>query len=299
MDISLIADRSPVGSRAAPAACVRPGRCRPWSTGSAPSRSPAVTVEWPDLRRALNTEAGLNALIDLSVDGDTNLSVVKDLQRDPVRRSVTHVDFMLIDRNAPLTIDVPLNLVGEAPKLEAMNKGMVDQVMHALTVNRKTGQHPHVDRRGRVGPRRLGRGVKVAEVQLPDGVTTDVDPEMPVAQRQRHPLRRSCCSRSRAVAIPKTPRASTTTSDPTVRRRFGGASNVRATVVVAGWRSWPVALVRGREGVNRATFAAQPVRTCSSSASATPAPSTPGAGTTSGSTSSSCSPRRHGGSLRK
>ena len=83
----------------------------------------AVTVEWLELRRALNTEAGLNALIDLTVDGSTNLSVVKELQRDPVRRTVTHVDFMLIDRNAPLSVDVPIVLEGEAPKLEAM-KGM-------------------------------------------------------------------------------------------------------------------------------------------------------------------------------
>ena len=39
-----------------------------------------------------------------------------------VKRNVRHVDFMLIDREAPLAVDVPLNLVGESPKLEAMKE---------------------------------------------------------------------------------------------------------------------------------------------------------------------------------
>jgi large subunit ribosomal protein L25 len=97
-----------------------------------------------------------------------------------VRRSVTHVDFMLIDRNEPLSVDVPLNLIGEAPKLEAM-KGMVDQLMYTLTVNAKPGTIPtqiDVD----VSGLELGTQVRVHEVVMPAGVTTDVDPEMPVAQ---------------------------------------------------------------------------------------------------------------------
>jgi len=179
MDVSLIAETGrPIGSRSS-------GRLRlegkvpgvVYGLGSEPI---AVTVEWPELRRALTTDAGLNALIDLTVDGSTNLSVVKDLQRDPVRRNVTHVDFMLIDRNAPLTVDVPLNLVGTAPALEAM-KGMVDQLMYTLTIKAKPGSIPtaiDVD----ISSLDLGTQVRASEIQLPDGVTTEVDGEAPVAQ---------------------------------------------------------------------------------------------------------------------
>ncbi len=178
MDVSLTAHtgRSP-GSRSS-------GRLR--AEGKVPgvvyglgSEPIAVTVDYPDLRRALTTDAGLNALIDLTVNGETNLSVVKDMQRDPVRRNVTHVDFMLIDRNAALEVDVPLNLVGEAPKLEAM-KGMIDQLLYSLTVKAKPGTIPtqiDVD----VSGIELGSQVRVGEVVLPDGVTTEVDPESPVA----------------------------------------------------------------------------------------------------------------------
>ena len=49
-----------------------------------------VTVEWAELRRALTTDAGLNALITLDIDGAQQLSIIKDLQRDPVRRKRCH-----------------------------------------------------------------------------------------------------------------------------------------------------------------------------------------------------------------
>ena len=140
----------------------------------------SVSVDWPELRRALSTEAGFNALIDLEVDGKHNLSVVKDVQRHPVKRNIVHVDFMLIDRDAPLSVDVPLNLVGESEKLEAM-KGMVDQFLYALTVNAKPGTIPtqiDVD----VSGLELGSQIKVGDITLPDGVTTDVEDDMAVAQ---------------------------------------------------------------------------------------------------------------------
>jgi large subunit ribosomal protein L25 len=179
MDITLTVETGrPTGSRVS-------GRLR--AEGRVPGvvyglgREPvAVSVDWPDLRRALNTPAGLNALIELTVDGDTNLSVVKDLQRDPVRRNVRHVDFMLIDRDAPLTVDVPLNLVGVSPRLEAV-KGIVDQVVYNLTVKARPGHIPtqiDVD----VSEIELGGAVKVEDVILPDGVTTEVDPDTAVAQ---------------------------------------------------------------------------------------------------------------------
>lgn len=139
-----------------------------------------VVAEWPDLRKALSTDAGLNALIDLTVDGETRLSIVKELQRDPVRRTVTHVDFQLIDPNAPLTMEVPIVLVGTAPKLEAL-KGMVDQLKHTLTVQARPGSIPN-QLEADISELELGGTIQVAAIVLPEGVTTPTDPEDVVAQ---------------------------------------------------------------------------------------------------------------------
>ena len=139
-----------------------------------------VTVDWPELRRALSTDAGLNALIDLTVEGTTRLSIVKELQRHPVRRTVTHVDFQLIDPDAPLTVEVPIVLFGESPKLEAM-RGMVDQIKHTLTVEARPGTIPN-QLEADVSELELGTTVQVRDIVLPDGVTTPTDPDDVVAQ---------------------------------------------------------------------------------------------------------------------
>jgi len=135
----------------------------------------SITVEWPDLRRALTTEAGLNALIDLHVGDEANLTVIKDLQRDPVRRNVTHVDFMMIDRNVAMDFDIPIVVGGDLGKLEH-EKGMADQLLYTLTVKAKPGSIPtQID----VDATELGIGdqIKVGDLQLGAGVETEVDPE--------------------------------------------------------------------------------------------------------------------------
>ena len=72
-------------------------------------------VVWRDLRHALTGEAGLNALIDLHVDGATgDLVIVKEMQRHPVRRDVLHVDFLRVSRDVAITVEVPIVLHGEA-----------------------------------------------------------------------------------------------------------------------------------------------------------------------------------------
>lgn len=135
----------------------------------------AITVDWKELRRALTTEAGLNALIDLHVGDDANLTVIKDMQRDPVRRNVTHVDFMMIDRNVAMDFDIPVVIGGDMGKLEH-EKGMADQLLYTLTVKAKPGSIPtQID----VDATELGIGdqIKVGDLQLGDGVTTEVDPD--------------------------------------------------------------------------------------------------------------------------
>jgi large subunit ribosomal protein L25 len=139
----------------------------------------AVTVEWLELRRALNTEAGLNALITLDLDGQQDLTIVKTLQRDPVRRTVEHVDFLRIDRNASITVEVPIVLTGEAKQLE-INQGIVEQLLHTLTVDARPGSIPtQLD--ADITDLDIGGAVRVGDLSLPEGVTTDVDPDEQIA----------------------------------------------------------------------------------------------------------------------
>jgi large subunit ribosomal protein L25 len=138
----------------------------------------AIAVNWPDLRAALTTDAGLNALIELEVAGESNLTIVKDLQRHPVGRQVVHVDFIRIDREAAIEVEVPIILTGEAEDL-IQEGGLVDQLLYSLTIQAKPGSIPNelvVD----IGVLTLDAAVKVGDIALPSGVETEIDADEPV-----------------------------------------------------------------------------------------------------------------------
>lgn len=57
---------------------------------------------------------GANALLDLEIDGSSQLALTKQVQVDPVRRLLEHVDFVAVKRGEKVTVDVPIHVVGEA-----------------------------------------------------------------------------------------------------------------------------------------------------------------------------------------
>lgn len=132
-----------------------------------------VTVEWKPLREALTTDAGLNALIDLDIDGETALTVVKELQRHPIRGNVLHIDFLRVSADAEITVEVPIVLEGEA-KAVLSEGGTVDHLLYTLSINAKPADIPNelvVD----ISELTLGGTIHVSDIALPKGVTTDVD----------------------------------------------------------------------------------------------------------------------------
>lgn len=139
----------------------------------------SIDVDWPDLRRVLTTDAGVNAVIHLEFGGAKQMSIVKDIQRHPVRRDVIHVDFLRIDPKQDVTVDVPIVMVGEAKEVSDAD-GMVDQNLFSLTVNAAPDSIPNeleID----ISDLVIGDSKRVGDIALPAGVTTDVDVEETVA----------------------------------------------------------------------------------------------------------------------
>lgn len=74
----------------------------------------AVAVDRRDLYGVLHTEAGLNALINLEIEGgDTRLTMAKVVERHPVRGEIIHVDFVTISLTEKTQADVALDLQGD------------------------------------------------------------------------------------------------------------------------------------------------------------------------------------------
>jgi large subunit ribosomal protein L25 len=142
-------------------------------------KSVPLSVTWPDLRRVLTTESGINAIIQLEIDGKKQMTIVKDIQRHPVKRDVMHVDFLRIDPDKNVIVDIPLLMIGEAREVSAAD-GMVDQNMFSLTVSAPPDRIPteiEVD----ISALTVGDAVRVGDLSLPEGVTAEGDPEDPIA----------------------------------------------------------------------------------------------------------------------
>lgn len=132
-----------------------------------------VAVDARALRAALSTDAGLNALITLDLDGRSQLAMAKEIQRHPVRNTVSHVDFLAVSRDEVVTFDVPIHLVGDATELLRAD-GVVDHQLFSLTAHAKPGNIPNsieVD----ISELKVGDTIRVDDLNLPAGVTTDVD----------------------------------------------------------------------------------------------------------------------------
>lgn len=142
----------------------------------------ALSVDWRELRAALTTDKGLNALLTLQVGRKKTKAIVKELQRHPVRRDVLHVDFLAVDVDVAITTDVPIVVEGEATKV-LREQGIVDQVLSALVISAKPDAipgHISVD----VSDLEIGHTITVGDLVLPSDVTTEVDPDETVVTAQ-------------------------------------------------------------------------------------------------------------------
>ncbi|MEY2475338.1 MAG: large subunit ribosomal protein [Actinomycetota bacterium] len=141
-----------------------------------------IAVDGRSLRGALTTEAGLNALLELEFDGDSQLTLAREIQRHPVRHTVTHVDFVIVRRDEIISADVNITLVGEALEVHRED-GVVAHELFSLTVQSTPTRIPNsieVD----VSELKVGDTIRVGDLKLPEGVTTEVDPEAPVVVGQ-------------------------------------------------------------------------------------------------------------------
>ena len=140
--------------------------------------STPISVDSRALRAALSTPAGRNAVFELDVDGTHHLAMAKVVDHHPVRHTIAHVDFLVINRDETVTADVPVILVGDADAV-TRDGGAVEQVLHALTVSMLPGSIPDaitVD----ISDLQPGGTIRVSEIALPAGVTTGVAGETPV-----------------------------------------------------------------------------------------------------------------------
>ena len=138
----------------------------------------SVAVGRRDLRQALSGPAGFNTVLSLEVDGKKYPAVIKEVQRHPVKRNVSHIDFLQINMKELLTVAVPLRLEGEAKAVMAEG-GLVDPSVDTIEVECTPDNMPNefvVD----ISDMQPGDVIRLSDLALPAGVTALGDPDLAI-----------------------------------------------------------------------------------------------------------------------
>ncbi|BCW10009.1 MULTISPECIES: 50S ribosomal protein L25/general stress protein Ctc [Paenarthrobacter] len=106
-----------------------------------------------------------NALLAIDVDGEQHLTLVKDIQRDPVKQIIEHVDLQTVKAGEKVTVDIAIHVSGEvAPgavaSLEATTVSLEAEATHvptAVEVN--------------IEGRKAGENIHASDLELPKGST--------------------------------------------------------------------------------------------------------------------------------
>jgi len=130
-----------------------------------------VTLPGHDTMMAIK-HAGANALLELSIDGKDQLALTKAVQVDPIRRLIEHIDFVAVRSGEKVTVDIPIQLVGEAARETLV-------VTDATTVQIEA-EATHIPETIEVDIEGAEAGTQIhaSDLVLPQGTSLLSDPEL-------------------------------------------------------------------------------------------------------------------------
>ncbi len=115
-----------------------------------------------------------NVLLDIVVDGKTELTLPKSVTRNPLTSALAHVDLVIVRRGERVTVEVPVHTSGEHDR-----DGILEHNSNVIEVEAEATSIPSflaLDLTGLAA----GKSLYAKDVVLPAGVTLVSDPEMPV-----------------------------------------------------------------------------------------------------------------------
>ncbi len=112
-----------------------------------------------------------NALLTIELDGKPHLAIAKDVQRDPVRNVIEHVDLLIVRKGEKLVVEVPVVVVGEAAPGTVTMVEMLHIQVEAEATNLPANVEVSVD------GLEAGSHITGAMLDLPKGVAYLGDPD--------------------------------------------------------------------------------------------------------------------------
>ena len=136
----------------------------------------SVTVSVKDLEKIV--KAGKNTIVEIALNGENELALVKEIQYHAVTDNPIHADFQRVSMKDKMDVVVPLKL--EGTPADVTNYGaIVEHILRELEVRALVSAIPHeivLD----ITPMTINKGILAGDVKLPEGVELVTDKEAPV-----------------------------------------------------------------------------------------------------------------------
>ena len=144
------------------------------------------SVSAADLRAVVYTP--VVHFIDIDVAGVKSQAIIKDMQFHPLTEQLIHIDFLLLDENKPVTIEIPVKLTGTSPGVKV--GGKLVQKLRKLRV--KALPKDHLDNiEVSIEALEVGKSVKVNEINLPNLTITNAQEDTIVSVTTSRALRQA------------------------------------------------------------------------------------------------------------
>jgi large subunit ribosomal protein L25 len=138
----------------------------------------SISIPERELRRALTSEGGLNAILDVVLEGGqtTHPSILKEYQQDPVKGRVIHVDLQEVRLDQTIHATVPVHLVGAEDSPGIREGGVLSQISRDVNVEALPMEIPeHLDLD--VSGMQMNDTLRLSDLRAPQGVALLDDPE--------------------------------------------------------------------------------------------------------------------------
>ncbi len=135
----------------------------------------SISLSYRDASKTLDSISP-SALIVLDIDGEKHYTLVRDKQRNPVRRTIIHVDFQAVSLTETVRADVNINLIGEAPAIET-DLGVLVPSLEQLSIESLATNLPDRLEVDISGLTEIGDSILVRDLTAPEGVEILNDPE--------------------------------------------------------------------------------------------------------------------------
>jgi large subunit ribosomal protein L25 len=132
-----------------------------------------------DLDKMLGHIQAESTVIEVTVGGQTAKTLIREIQRHPIKRQILHVDFQALVAGEKVIVSIPITLTG-IPEGVRLEGGVLDQTLRELEIEvdpSNIPDHFELD----ITNMKIGDSLHVSDIKAPEGVEIQDDPETSVA----------------------------------------------------------------------------------------------------------------------